>query len=93
MTGKDILKIKFESSDLNKTVTIKQYLKTFISTAFEEGEGFSGKRPFGNSGWTHDIEVGLVKAGVLKGELDEDGFLQSVEPGFDDLIQKAIKAL
>ncbi len=32
-----------------------------------EGEGFSGKRPFGNSCWESDLYWPLAKADVIEG--------------------------
>jgi hypothetical protein len=38
-------------------------------------EGFSGKRPFGNSCWDGDLISCLIKNKLIKGKLDEDGYL------------------
>jgi len=55
--------------------TIREYLVCLAEACFLEGEGFSGKRPFGNSGWERELYLPLVKAGVIVGEIDEDGKL------------------
>jgi hypothetical protein len=47
-------------------------LYNLLSELWRKEEGFSGKRPFGNSGWKHDLYFPLIKHGVLKGSL-EDG--------------------
>jgi hypothetical protein len=44
-----------------KARTIKQYLKKLLEMLWERGEGFSGKRPFRNSGWEYDLEKVLQK--------------------------------
>lgn len=40
--------------------TVKGYLKALLFTLWDEGEGFSGKRPFGNSAWEYDLTDALV---------------------------------
>jgi hypothetical protein len=92
MTHKQILKIKFRSDDLSKTLTIEGYLKELLHTLFIEGDGFSGKRPFGNSGWEHDLELALINNKIINGTLDEDGFISSSD-GIDDIIHDLIKAM
>lgn len=72
------LALRFDS-DAGDNGTIRQYLYALLSTLWEEEEGFSGKRPFGNSGWKYDLYGPLIKAGILKGELDGDGFIQSCD--------------
>lgn len=74
MTNKEILDLKFESTDLGKEITIKDFFKELLTTLFKEGECFSGKRPFGNSGWDWDLKICLVKNGVIDGhnEIDTD---------------------
>ena len=45
------LSVEFYCEDLDETLTVKDYLKTLLHTLWDEEDGFSGKRPFGNSGW------------------------------------------
>jgi len=59
--------------------TIGEYLKTLLLTLWREGEGFSGKRPFGNSGWDYDLYAALIKGGIAVGKLDEDGYVDEVD--------------
>ena len=41
-------------------------------------KGFSGKRPFGNSGWTFDLFNALATGGFIDlGEADEDGYFDA----------------
>jgi len=74
--------------------TVKSVLHDLLSTLWAEGEGFSGKRPFGNSGWEFDFRVALAKAGILSATLDEDGDLYAMsaeeEKRGDRLIKQAI---
>lgn len=67
MTNKEILELQFESADLNRKITIRDFFKELLTTLFKKGECFSGKRPFGNSGWDYDLCVCLAKNGVIEG--------------------------
>lgn len=67
MTNKEILELEFESTDLGRKITIRDFFKELLTTLFKEGECFSGKRPFGNSGWDYDLCVCLAKNGVIEG--------------------------
>lgn len=94
MTNEEILSLTFESSDLSKTVTIRQFIKELARAVWIEQEMFSGKRPFGNSGWTHDVYSCLVKNGLIKGIFDSDGYLRSCNcDDADRLIVKLIESL
>lgn len=74
--------------------TVREYLLTLLSTLWELEESFSGKRPFGNSGWQNDIYSSLVAYGLVKGCLDEDGYLEECdEQKASQMIFSAIKSL
>jgi hypothetical protein len=74
--------------------TVRAYLIDLLSALWEEREGFSGKRPFGNSGWEFDLYIPLIRAGLIPGAFDEDGFLDEVDgKAGDRLIAAAIAAL
>lgn len=82
--------------------TVRGYLKALLFTLWEEVEGFSGKRPFGNSGWDNDIAFALVKGKFIKGRISqeiEDGEVvhecldDADYPAMNKLIQRAIEAL
>lgn len=51
--------------------TVRDYLHNLLLTLWREEESFSGKRPFGDSGWQHDVYVPLIKHGFIPGTLDE----------------------
>lgn len=74
----DALEIRFDS-DAGKNITIRHYLFSLISVLWKEQECFSGKRPFGNSGWDYDLYVPLIKNGFLAGEIDEDGYIENID--------------
>ena len=89
-----LLDIKFYCEDLHKILTIREYFKTILKTLFREGERFSGKRPFGNSGWEWDLAKPLIKAGIISGKLDEDGYIEEFdEDAYYQLIGKLINGL
>jgi len=62
----------------NGEQTVPEYLKSLLVALWRDAEGFSGKRPFGNSGWQHDVYAALIKAGALPGKLDSDGYVEEV---------------
>lgn len=66
-------------SDAGDGLTIRGYLRELLVTLWREDEGFSGKRPFGNSGWQSDLYAPLVKAGILKGEVTTGDDWEDVE--------------
>ena len=58
----------FESQDIGDT-TPRKYMHCLLLTLLDEGEGFSGKRPWGNSGWEGEMALPLIKSGALKGSI------------------------
>lgn len=93
-TDEQLLDVVFHSDDLDEDVTPRIYLKRLLTTLFEEVDGFSGKRPFGNSGWWADLAPPWIKAGFLKGSLDEDGYIQDFDDDtYDQYVARCIEAL
>lgn len=72
------LDIVFEHRDLGAPITIREFFRYLLATLWVEEDGFSGKRPWGNSGWQFDVIYALIEHGYLKGsvEYDEDGYVQ-----------------
>lgn len=94
MNGKQILDLPMTWEANSNGTTIRDYLKKLLSTLWEEGEGFSGKRPFGDSGWHFDLHTPLVIAGVVEGVVEEDGKGYAYDQKkVRKLISKAIEAL
>lgn len=58
--------------------TVRDYLRELLMTLWNEQEGFSGKRPFGNSGWEYDLYTPLIKAGFIEGKLDSNGCVDTI---------------
>lgn len=78
--------------------TVRGYLKALLDALWRQGEGFGGKRPFGNSSWKHDLYVPMVRAGIVPGVIDEqhdylDEFAPEARAQADELILAAIRAL
>jgi len=85
----DILTVPMEDNDADAS-TVGEYLSRLLSELWRYDEGFSGKRPFGNSGWKYDVYLALVQASLVTGVI-EDGYLESVDSdAADNLIQEAI---
>jgi hypothetical protein len=65
LTPREILDLPMDDNDARAS-TIRDYFIKIAQTVWIEGEGFSGKRPFGNSGWHHEPFAALIKAGLLE---------------------------
>lgn len=79
MNCQEILDSCMVEHEYGKKVTLREYFKLLLTTMWSEGEGFSGKRPFGNSGWDLDVLSGLGRLGVIEAEFDSNGYLDSVD--------------
>ena len=96
----NILDIPMQPNDADAE-TIRDYLKALLTAVWEEQEGFSGKRPFGNSGWDRDIYLALVCAGAIAGAVttyewnggDYFGLVYADEETGNRLILEAIQSL
>ena len=94
MTPLEILDLPMEPNESGAT-NVRGYLVALLSTLWAEGEGFSGKRPFGDSGWKCDLYHPLVAAGLVRahpngcwGVVHDDD-----RRAADQLIREAIGAL
>lgn len=75
----------------DEEVTIKDYLMSLLSQLWHEKDTFSGKRPFGNSGWCFDVYQALIEGGHISGIVVEDGDLRDWNRReADQLIENAI---
>jgi len=93
MTKHQALDLRMCDNDA-QAKTIRQYFKLLLIRLIEEKEGFSGKHPFGNSGWAYDLYAPLIKANIITGEFDSDGFVERVnEEKADKLLIELIKLL
>ena len=83
--------VSFFDETLRETLTIRQWLKRLLITLWKEQEGFSGKRPFGNSSWDSDLLAELIRRGIVPGNLDRDGWVEDGD--CDDFVRACIEAL
>ena len=91
--GQEALLAPVRSDDVGN-MTVKDYLVTLLVTLWDEKDGFSGKRPFGNSAWQFDLYGALVRAGLVSGSFDEFGYVEEVDDETcDKIILEAIEAL
>lgn len=51
---------------------VKEYLCQLLLDVWKYGEGFDGKRPFGDSGWESDLHITLAEAGLIDGHYEYD---------------------
>lgn len=65
----EVLDCPMQENDSGAT-TVRGYLKALLERLWEEEEGFSGKRPFGNSCWEYDLYRALLAAGLVDGRVD-----------------------
>lgn len=70
---------------------VRGYLYELLRTLWKEDSHFSGKRPFGNSGWQHEVYDALAEAGLLESaEKDEDDDWDLDPREADNLIYRAL---
>ena len=69
--------------------TVRGYLLALLAKLWTEADDFSGKRPFGSSDWQCDVYVPLIKAGLIPGSLDEDGYIEQIDYKVADALMLA----
>ncbi len=67
-----ILDLPMDDNDAG-AATVREYIVALAATVWGEGEGFSGKRPFGNSDWQWEIYRTLAGAGFFNAAKDDNG--------------------
>lgn len=93
LTPQQVLDLPMGENDA-KASTICGYFVALLVEVLRDGEWFSGKQPFGNSGWEGELYVALVRAGVVDGRIDEDGYLDWCDSGAaDEVLIAAAQAL
>lgn len=71
--------------------TLRTVLKDLVVKIFNEQEGFSGKRPFGDSDFYCRVENSLVIAGFVEGVVEDGEVVQSNDAQFDKLIKDCVE--
>lgn len=87
MTDQEILDYPYDFSDA-RVKSLREYFKKLVYRVWQENEGFSGKRPFGNSGWQYDVYDCLQKIDVIS-EHDIDENIRQV----DAIVLRLIQAM
>lgn len=67
------LDLYIQSSDFDEPMTFRLYFSKLLLQLWREKDNFSGKRPFGNSGWDYDVYSALVLNHLISGKIDEYG--------------------
>lgn len=70
--ARQILDLPMQPNDAD-AATVRDYLIALLRQVWIDNECFSGKRPFGSSGWDWDLYAPLAKAGLVEAEFDGDG--------------------
>ena len=92
-TPQQILDLALEDNDAG-AATVRDYLKKLLSELWTYEADFSGKRPFGNSGWQNEVYLALANEGWITAFVDKDGDLEDIDGiAGDRLIMSAIEAL
>lgn len=91
-TPEQVLALPLEQNEA-EAATFRDYLIKLLAVVCQNG-GDAIKRPFGMSGWTHDLYAPLVRAGIIEGSYDEDGYVEDVDyRAGDKVIADAIASL
>lgn len=94
---REILALPLRPDNDAGATTVRGYLVELLAVLWDEGEMFSGKRPFGESGWVYELYQALATAGLVSVVLDEDGFFDTFPDSqrrrADKLIADAIRSL
>lgn len=88
--GRRVLGLPMDPANDARAGTVREYLAGLLQALWTEGEGFSGKRPLGNSDWQYDLYAPLINGGLVTG--DDEG-CPDREDIANDLITAAIEAL
>jgi hypothetical protein len=92
VTGEDVLAVRIEEGD-SGAATVREFFVKLAAEVWHEGEGFSGKRPFGNSGWEYEIFQALGSAGLIAVREDRWGDHEYDLDRANDLVKLALVAL
>lgn len=90
LTTYQVLALPMEDNEAEAT-TIGDYLTKLLAVMWDSRDNFN---PFGNSGWSHDLYVPLVQAGLIAGTVDDDGYVDVTDRAAGaTLIAEAIEAM
>ena len=92
MTPQEILALPMTENDADAQ-TVGDYLRRLLLTLWDEEDGFSGKRPFGNSDWKYEVFAALVRGGAVPGEKEDERYYADDFDVADAAVRLAIGAL
>lgn len=91
--GQEVLATPMDRNDASAN-SVHEYLVALLATVWEQGSDFSGKRPFGNSGWEGELEKALLIHGLVEGAFDSHHDIEWIDDQrANKLIALAIQAL
>ncbi len=64
--------------------TIGDFFHGMLLRIWNDPDDFSGKRPYGNSGWPFDLYAALVRAEMISGSFDEWGYIEECDDEMGD---------
>ena len=85
----NILDLPMDRNDAG-AATVREYLVKLALQVWIEEEGFSSKRPFGNSGWQSEVYRAMIDGGAIEGDSDK---WPKDERAAHAMVQKAILSL
>lgn len=65
---------------------LREFFVFLAAAVWEQGDSFSGKRPWGYSSWDYDVYEALIRAGLVAGSFDEDGFVKDFDQSKADAL-------
>ncbi len=96
MTGEELLDLEMIDRNDAGASTIREYLKSLLLRVWRDEENFSGKRPFGNSGWQYEVYKSILGIAYIPSSFtnvdDYDITYEDTEV-MDELILEAIESL
>lgn len=72
------LDLRFEH-DVLGYISLREFFCNLLVKLWEEQDGFSGKRPYGNSDWDEPVYAALIKAGIISGEFYSEGYIKDCD--------------
>lgn len=76
---KSALDVRIKESDAGDNISVRDYLYRLLCDLWIKEDSFNSKRPFGNSGWRHEVIGALAREGFIDANIDEDGYVDMTE--------------
>lgn len=70
--------------------SIREYMALIACEVWRWQDGFSGKRPFGNSGWCWEVYQAVIDRGLVEGVASEDDLTDEQRRSVDAWVLGAI---